>query len=742
MADSTGTPPIGPVVVRLRLIGQMEAWTLTSESLLPTGRKTRALLAMIALSAPRPVLRGKLAEMLWSRRPEEQARASLRQEIHRLMEALDPLGGQILAITRDHLALRPGAVWVDVDEVARATPSKPSALALFDGELLEGLDGVDPAFDGWLAAERERLVDRARSLAEIMLREQTEPDALITAAQQLLRIDRSHEGAWRALIRAYLARGERGMAVQAYERCRAVLSEMLDAQPSVETQRLLGEIRSIPAKMPVTDPGSAPGAGAGAGVADGAGPSHPQAQAQPLPMATPGVRTPRSHPPFRPVQRTTPRGFEEQDEPGPNAPARLDPRFELGRSEPRDPGRSPGPRGGARVGVMPLQLIGTTESEAYLSTGLADEITAALARFRWMFLVSSSSLARFATQTRDESAIRRTFGLDFLLDGVVQRAGARIRVSLRLLDLRGGNQVVWSARFDRASDDLLTLQDEVAAEVVAQIDPEILLIEAQRIAARPTADPSANDLLLRAISLLGRLERPLFMQAGELLRQSIALEPDYAAVHAWYAYWYIFYVGQGWASDIEAGMAEAGRLADRAITLDPQDAKALTIAGHVRAFLHRRLREALTLHERALTLNPNLAMAWNLSGVAYAYLGDLDEAERRIARYKKLSPLDPQAFFFDTARILVALLRQDDLAAVELGREVTSINASFSAAFKPYLAALGHLGLRDEMELVRARLMSLEPSFTVTGFLATTPLEKPEHREYFARGLTLAGVPE
>ena len=85
------TQPLAPldhVVVRLRLIGQMEAWTIRSESVLPSGRKTRALLAAVAMSAPRPALRGKLAELLWSRRPEEQARASLRQEIHRLLEAL------------------------------------------------------------------------------------------------------------------------------------------------------------------------------------------------------------------------------------------------------------------------------------------------------------------------------------------------------------------------------------------------------------------------------------------------------------------------------------------------------------------------------------------------------------------------------------------------------------------------------------------------------------------------------
>src|ERR1700761_80918 len=249
----------GQVVLRMRLIGQMEAWTLTSENVLPAGRKTRALLAVIALSSPRPALRGRLAELLWSRRPEEQARASLRQEIHRLLESLAPAGTEILTVTRDHLSLRPGLVWVDVEEVMRATTEQPASLSLLDGDLLEDLDGIDPTFDAWLTTERERLRDRARNVAEALLRESSEPESAIPAAQRLLQIDRAHEGAWRALMRAHVARGERGMAIQAYDRCRAVLADLLDASPSAETQKLLAEIRGPSgSRMPMRPPAPPP----------------------------------------------------------------------------------------------------------------------------------------------------------------------------------------------------------------------------------------------------------------------------------------------------------------------------------------------------------------------------------------------------------------------------------------------------------------------------------------------------
>jgi DNA-binding SARP family transcriptional activator/TolB-like protein len=677
--------PAGQIVVRLRLIGQMEAWTVTSENVLPAGRKTRALLAAIALASPRPALRGRLAELLWSRRPEEQARASLRQEIHRLLEVLSPANTEILQVTRDHLSLRPGAVWVDVEEVMRATTSQPASLSLLDGELLEDLVGIDPTFDMWLTGERERLRDRARGVAEALLREQSQPDGTIPAAQRLLQIDRAHEGAWRALMRAHADQGERGMAIQAYDRCRAVLADLLDAAPSAETQELLSEIRGPTSLRPAIVPAASP--------------------------AAPVVARPSNVIDFKDL---------DDDAPAPK-------HQEL-------------PRGGVHVGVLPMQCVGLSEEDSYLGPGLADEITTALSRFRWLFVVSASSLTRFAQNNRDETAIRKAFGIDFLLDGTIQRNRNRLRITMRLLDLRAGNQVVWARRFDRLANDLLSVQDEIAAEVVAQIDPEILQIEARRCAARPRVDSTAYDLVLRSIPLMTRLDRASFVQAGDYLAQALTLEPDYGAAHAWYAYWHTFLVGQDWADDPAAIMARSGELAERAIVLDPFDARALTIAGHVRAFLHHSLREAAALHDRALELNPNLAMAWALSALTCAYQGDTVEAERRSARYKLLSPLDPLAFFFDAIFGMIAFLKHDYEAAAQAGRSATQIGPAFSGGYKPYLAALGYLGRLEEAAVVLQRLRAIEPDFCIERFLAKTPLEGIAARGHYAEGLRRAGA--
>ncbi|GAC1480515.1 MAG: hypothetical protein NVS2B11_05380 [Acetobacteraceae bacterium] len=392
--------------------------------------------------------------------------------------------------------------------------------------------------------------------------------------------------------------------------------------------------------------------------------------------------------------------------------------------------------------MLPFALVGTETSENHLALGLAEEITSALARFRWMFLVSSSSVAQFVQDGRDDVALRQTLGLDYLLDGTVQRVAERLRITLRLVDLQDGNQIVWSRRFDRMLDDLLVLQDEIAAEVVAQIDPEILVLESRRAKHRTSQGTSAYELTLRALPGMTRFERGPFLEAGALLRQAIARQPDFAPAHSWYAFWIAMLIDQGWSENRAQLIEEAAEHAEQAVALDPQEARGFALAGHVRAVLQRRFTEAFSLQERALALNPNLAAAWAVSGLTHVYAGDWAEAERRLQRYKQLSPTDPYSFQFEIGFSYASFLRRDYDAAARLGRSVGELSPSFRSAYKPLLAALGYLGQGQDALLARRRLLAVEPDFTVRKFVETSPFLKPSDTEHLAEGLRLAGVEE
>jgi TolB-like protein len=390
---------------------------------------------------------------------------------------------------------------------------------------------------------------------------------------------------------------------------------------------------------------------------------------------------------------------------------------------------------------MPLRRV-EPGADNELALALVEEITTALAQFRWITCVANVTSADIIGEDRQDWPRLPPPDLDFLLDGTIQRNGGRIRIIVRLSDVRTGGTVVWARRFDRGVSDLFALQDDIAAETVAQIDMALLLWEGERARAGRRADPDAMELMLGAIPSIYRLEQKGFRDAGDLLEASLALDPGNASAHAWLAYWHLILVGQGWAPDASAATARAAELAERAVRLDVGDARAMTLAGHVRGFLGKRPEEARALHERAIALNPNLALAWCFSGLAHSYLGDHAEATRRIHQAQRLSPHDPHGFFFDTAQIMPKLLLREYEAAITAGRRAIVLNPGFSSSLKAQLAALGHLGREQEAAEVRGRLLTLEPDFCIRDATARSPMVRDQDVALYADGLRRAGLPE
>ena len=630
----------------------MRASDAAGRSVLARTRKTRGILAILALAAPHPVLRTKLTGLLWSRRGKEQAQASLRQSVRELRVNLGPCAQRLLEVTRSHLRLVDASVQVDIRQVLAATANAPQALDLYRPMLLEDLVGIDPAFDRWRHDEHSVVLRHARSVAESVLAVQTDPHNIIGAVERLLRIDGAHEGAWRALIQARLAQGERAAASLALESYNRTLRHAGMA-PSPDLQDMLrGTVRS---------------------------------QALLLPQRTPPA----------------------------SAPERRD-------------------TGGVRLAVLPFAALDGSGAEA-LSLGLAEEMTTALSRFRWISCLEPMSRAE-----ESDTAMWRQLQLDYLLSGSVRHSSDRVRVTARLLDMSIGGKIVWARHFDRHLGDALTLQQDIASAAAAQIDPELLLRAAERLRAEPTS----YDLVARAIPPIYRLEPKAFRIAGETLAAAVSVDPGNAAAHAWWAYWHLLLVGQGWSELPLAAIRRAGDLADRAVTLDPGDARALTLVGHVRGFLHKRPGQALVLHDRAVALNPSLALAWCLAGLSSSYLGQHEAAIQQIERARELSPHDPHGFFFDMALMMPHFLTGNYEEVATIGRRAIELNPGCTSTYKGYLATLGILGCEQEARLIRKRLLTLEPGFSVKSALERSPITRRDDLALYAEGLRRGGLPE
>ncbi len=212
-------------------------------------RKGQALLAYLALRRGQPQTRDKLAALLWGETPEDQARNSLRQTLFTLRRALGEVPDWLVA-EGETLAVNPQVVWVDAlafEEAAQAgTPEQLArAAALYTGDLLEGVNLREMAFEDWLVVERERYRELAYDVLTRLLKHQAstgETEAAILTAGRLLGLDPLQEAVHRMLMRLYVRQGRRGAAQRQYQLCADLVRRELGGEVEPETRRLYEEL--------------------------------------------------------------------------------------------------------------------------------------------------------------------------------------------------------------------------------------------------------------------------------------------------------------------------------------------------------------------------------------------------------------------------------------------------------------------------------------------------------------------
>jgi len=175
------------------------------------------------------------------------------------------------------------------------------------------------------------------------------------------------------------------------------------------------------------------------------------------------------------------------------------------------------------IAVLPFQNMSRDPEQDYFADGMVEEITTALSRIRWLFVIARNSSFTYKGQAVDVKQVGRELGVRYVLKGSVRKAGGRVRITAQLIDASTGAHL-WADRFDGSLEDVFDLQDQVASSVAGVIEPALQLAETVRSAARATNDLTAYDLYLRALSNLYPRDKEGTATALDLLDRAIERE--------------------------------------------------------------------------------------------------------------------------------------------------------------------------------------------------------------------------
>jgi TolB-like protein/class 3 adenylate cyclase/Flp pilus assembly protein TadD len=414
--------------------------------------------------------------------------------------------------------------------------------------------------------------------------------------------------------------------------------------------------------------------------------------------------------------------------------AQVNPAPSVAAAEKREPPR-------LSIVVLPFTSLGVdTEHELFVD-GVTESLTTDLSRINNAFVVARNTAFTYKGKPVDAKQIGRDLNVRYILEGSIQRGGARMRVNVQLIDAITGNHL-WADRFDKPMADPFDMQDEIVSQLANQLRPELLAAEARR--AEQEADPDSVDLYFQGVQWFNKGGPDNFERARGYFERAVALDPTNidALVGAARA---DVLIGAIYTTEHRAErLAAAEALLIKGISIAPRNYWAHLWLGFIQIQTNRASR-AIGELQQALALNRNLGAGHAWIGQAKITMGRAEEAEAHVNEAFRLSPNDAVAFIWTHIRGLAKLHLGADEEAVALFRRSVDASRNYPLSHFYMAAGLAHLGRLDEARAEVKAGVALAPNYSIALFLSMAESDNPTYlaqRERILEGLRKAGVPE
>jgi len=373
---------------------------------------------------------------------------------------------------------------------------------------------------------------------------------------------------------------------------------------------------------------------------------------------------------------------------------------------------SPLARPGTLIAVLPFKCLGTNSADEFLGLGLADALITRLSNLKKIRVRPTSSVLRYREVRDDLTNVGRELKVDALLDGVFQRAGDQIRVSVQFIRVADG-VTLWAAKFDEQFTNILSIQDSISEQVAGALAIKISGEEHRQLRKNYTASSEAFQHFIRGRYFWNQRTLEGLRKSISCAEQAIAVDPTYAPAYVGLADAYNLLAGHGGLAPKET-FPKARAAAMIALEIDPSLAETYASLAFINYRFDWRFDEAEENFQKAIQLKPNYSTAHHWYGEALASAGRFEESLTALVRSQEFDPLSlpistdlAQTFYFS---------RQYEECENQL-RKTLEMDPHFIRAHIVLGAALEQMGRYDEAleSLTHAVELSKNNSFAVSG---------------------------
>jgi adenylate cyclase len=393
------------------------------------------------------------------------------------------------------------------------------------------------------------------------------------------------------------------------------------------------------------------------------------------------------------------------------------------------------------IAVLPFVNMSGDAKQEYLADGITENIITALSKVPEVFVIARNSVFTYKGKPVKIRQVSEELGVQYVLEGSVQKSDGRLRITAQLIDATGGHHL-WADRFDRDLKDIFAVQDEVTLNILSALRVKFTHGEHARV-QETTDNLEAWSYVVQGVSYFESFTKDDNARAQELFERAVKVDSKYSYAWAMLGWTHWIDATYGYSESSSESFKKAVEIAQKAMELDDKQPDVHALMGGIYLF-QRQYDNAIAEGERAIALAPNVACNKAILAQTMLFAGNFEEAITFVKSAMRLNPHYPSWYLQPLA--MAHSMIGEHKKAIALNEKL--LNRRKEAGGNVITALLGlaansiFLGRGDEAKSYAKEILEVEPNYSLERFQKVNFFKDPLQLNRTFEALRRAGLPE